>query len=226
MLWTGWGNRVGRITALAAGFLVIGNMAYADVETKTEIKHYTIRGKSAADIVSNMDQRGPIVDGSHALASIEQDFSLKGRLVKTDRCRIKGFGVVTKFEITLPKLRTTNGVPARTLKNFKRFYKKAESHELTHRKIYLGCAKRIDQKVRALRPSKTCSVLEDKVSAIIKKEAQRCEAQHFAFDQKESRRVSRLALMRQALKEFRNPPKREIVLTDLDRLMIERSSGR
>lgn len=200
--------------------------ALAGVETSTKIGHYKIRGKSASDIVRYMEKAGPVVDGTHALASIEQNFSLKGQFVQTNKCRVEGFGIVANFKITLPKLRTKRGVSARTLQNFAAFYRKAHMHELTHRKIYLGCARRIDQRVRALRPQRTCSDLGKRIATIMKRESRTCEAKHAAFDRKESRRVGRSPLMRQAVKEIRRPQKRRSGLSSLDRLMDRRIGER
>ena len=192
---------------LLIGFCAIGLTvpAAAKVKHKTTYKHYTVRGKSSLDLVLYMGRYGPVVGHDRAYGTIHPNPDLEGKLQqKKNYCSTTGFAITFDFLITLPRVYNHKALPRKTRRLFNKFYADTKAHEHTHRKIYLGCARRADRRIQALKKVRLCRQLDDKIGTILKEEFARCEELHKAFDRREAKKLAREPLIKQALIEARN----------------------
>ncbi len=190
--------------AAIAACLVLGVAAAAPAAAKpivkTKYKSYSVPGTSPYALLSYMQTNGPNVNGSHALASTAASIHHKADFKGTNKCRVKNYRVTMTFEITLPKATQAARMPRKVRSRWKQFVSHAKWHENKHKAIWIGCAKRIERKVRSLRASGNCNAVWSRARALAKVELARCDRLHAAFDRKETKRASRIPLIAQALR--------------------------
>ena len=182
--------------------LAMGHSSQASAKPviKTKYKSYSVPGTSPYALLSYMQRNGPNVNGSHALASTAASIHHKADFKGTGNCRIKNYKVTMSFTITLPKAKHISRMPKKVRSRWKQFASHARWHENKHKQIWIGCAQRIERKVRALRARGSCNAVWAKARALAKVELARCDRLHAAFDRKETARASRIPLIAQALR--------------------------
>ncbi len=195
------------VRGLLIGLCVVGlsGPAATKVKHKTTYKHYTVKGKSSLDLVLYMGRYGPVVGHERAYGTIHPNPDLEGKLQqRKNYCSTTGFAITFDFLITLPRVYNHKALPRKTRRLFNKFYADTKAHEHVHRKIYLGCARRADKRIRALKKVKLCRQLDDQIGTILKEEFARCEELHKAFDRREAKKLAKEPLIKQALIEARN----------------------
>ena len=193
---------VGGIAAMLSLALLTGSIAPAEAKptVKTKYKSYSVPGTTAYDLLSYMQRNGPNVNGSHALASTAANIHHKAGFSKNKTCKLKNYRVSMSFVITLPRAKHASRMPRKVRRRWKQFVKHARWHENRHKAIWIGCAGKIERKIRAMGGSSNCDATWAKASAIAKAELARCDRLHAAFDRKETARASKLPLIAQALR--------------------------
>ncbi|MEM7428505.1 MAG: DUF922 domain-containing protein [Pseudomonadota bacterium] len=198
-----FGGKAAAIVALAAGVALAAPVSAKPI-VKTKVKSYSVPGTSPHALLTYMQRNGPNVNGSHALASTAASIHHKADFQGTRNCKIKNYKLTMSFEITLPKATQAKSMKRSVRKRWKQFVSHARWHENRHKAIWLGCAKRIERKVRALSGSSSCNAVWAKAKAVAKVELARCDRLHAAFDRKETARASRIPLIAQALRAPRS----------------------
>ncbi len=188
------------VAAFVAFGVAIAAPASAKPIVKTKFKSYSVPGTSPYALLSYMQRNGPNVNGSHALASTAASIHHKADFKGTKNCRVKNYKLTMTFEITLPKATQASRMPRNVRRRWKQFVSHARWHENKHKAIWMGCARRIEKKVRALRSSGNCNAVWAKARSVAKVQLARCDRLHAAFDRKETARASRIPLIAQALK--------------------------
>ena len=174
--------------------------AMAKPVVKTKYKSYSVPGTSPYALLSYMQRNGPNVNGSHALASTAASIHHKADFTGSSNCKIRNYKVTLSFTITLPKAKHASRMPKKVRSRWKQFASHARWHENKHTQIWIGCAQRIERKVRSLRAKGNCNTVWSKARALAKVELARCDRMHAAFDRKETARASRIPLIAQALR--------------------------
>ena len=174
--------------------------AVAAPNVSTKFKSYSVPGSSAQQLFSHMSRYGPHANGSPALATTAASFSHSAKLDEKRSCRLRDYTVNMSFVITLPKARNQNAMSKPLRKRWKQFASHARWHELQHKAIWIGCAKKIERKVRQIGRQSSCEVAWSKARNIANAELARCDQLHAAFDNKESTRAASLPLIKQALR--------------------------
>ncbi len=168
--------------------------ATAKPAVKTKYTYYTISGTSARNLYQQMISRGPHVSGDRALAATRAETRQSGDFVMRKSCRVKNYKIGINFTIKLPKVANERKLPKRLRRDWRKFYKFVRSHELQHKAIWIGCARQVERKVRAIRAS-TCRSADSQANKIFRAVAKACEAKHDAFDRAEQKRLARHPLV-------------------------------
>lgn len=172
--------------AASLGLLCI--QAVAKPVESTTYRYYAISGETAGDIYMAMVRRGPDVNGINAYASTLATTSQSGRLMQGKSCRIDGYKVRLDFVINLPRLSKENVLAGSTKAKWGQFKSFLKVHEETHRKIWVGCARDLEAKIRSL-SGPSCSGLDKQASKLFAKMRADCQKKHRAFDAAEQKRL-------------------------------------
>lgn len=192
------------VTCLMSTAVGLSSAALAKPVVKTKYKSYSVPGTSPYALLSYMQRNGPSVNGSHALASTAASIHHKADFKGTGNCKIKNYKITMSFTITLPKAKHVSRMPKKVRSRWKQFASHARWHENKHKQIWIGCANRIEKKVRSLRSRGSCNAVWKRARALAKVELARCDRLHAAFDRKETARAARIPLIAQALRAPRS----------------------
>lgn len=174
--------------------------AHAKPKISTSYKSYSVPGKSAQQLFAHMSRYGPHANGGPALATTSASFSHGAKLRHGKGCKLSDYQVSMKFVITLPKARNKKAMSPKLRKRWGQFAAHAKWHEQQHRKIWIRCANKIEARVRRMSARRSCEAAWEKARDIASQELEKCDEQHAAFDRKESKRASKLPLIKQALR--------------------------
>lgn len=196
-------------SATAAAVILLsalgGDAADAAPAFTTRYVFYDVTGDTATGVYISMLKRGPQVNGASAYAATSARPSERGKLELTGSCRFVDYQYRTDFTIHLPKLTDETVLSAMTLERWHKFSRLLVKHEETHRSIWMGCAKEIETRMRALR-SHTCAELDEKAQDIRDQVQNACLAKHAAFDAAEQKRLARHPFVRMVLVSKPNKP--------------------
>ncbi|MCC2112665.1 MAG: DUF922 domain-containing protein [Hyphomicrobiales bacterium] len=196
-------GRAGPILALAIASVLAGmSPSGAEVVTTTEMKTYTVSGTTPLTILHSMLKRGRQIGHAGSMAITYARLSFKADISGGDDCRVRSNRVTASFTISLPQHASETTLPASTRKAFRAFREYAKAHELRHREIYLGCARRADRAILKLRAAGNCSAVARSAKQLWKAEMDRCKAAHATFDKRESARSTKVPLLREAMAAF------------------------
>lgn len=170
---------------------ILGSGAGVRAEIRSDLheKSYLVSGTSAKDVAAFMRRRPFRGDYGPAIANIRPRYTHTFKTEqRKDHCRVTGFRLSIDFTMTLPKARNRRAFDRRTLSAWRSLRGFTRRHELVHRKIYLGCAKRMEQAVLKLRP-RYCGGIGWQVRNIMNEEKRACKERHLAFDRREIKRL-------------------------------------
>lgn len=197
----------GALAATVGALLLVVDAApvAAKPAVTTKVKYYSVPGTSSQALLSYMQRNGPNVNGSRALASASANFRYKADAVASKGCRLKNFRVSANFVITLPRATQKSKMSSGVRKRWRHFVKHARWHENHHKKIWVGCARKIERVVRSMGGQRSCNAAWAKARSIVKSELNRCDKIHAAFDRKETANAPTIPLIAQALRATQTP---------------------
>jgi predicted secreted Zn-dependent protease len=180
------------------GALVLASgVALARPANDTAYEYYSVAGKSAAEIHNNMIRRGPHLSGKNAYALTTMKSAQTGKLIQGKTCRVSDYNVNMSFKMRLPRLRDGVKLSGAERGRWNAFAAFVRRHEETHRAIWLGCAKEMERRVRAI-SAKSCGAWEAAEKKIVAAVVSSCNAKHQAFDAAEQRSLARHPFVRAA----------------------------
>jgi predicted secreted Zn-dependent protease len=180
------------------GALVLASgVALARPANDTAYEYYSVAGKSAAEIHNNMIRRGPHLSGKNAYALTTMKSAQTGKLIQGKTCRVSDYNVNMSFKMRLPRLRDGVKLSGAERGRWNAFAAFVRRHEETHRAIWLGCAKEMERRVRAI-SAKSCGAWEAAEKKIVAAVVFSCNAKHQAFDAAEQRSLARHPFVRAA----------------------------
>jgi predicted secreted Zn-dependent protease len=180
---------VASLAGLAAVLAISGPVDARPHQTTT-YAYYTVSGRSAAEIYRAMLLRGPHVDGQKAYAATSARHKLGGRFIQGASCNLSNISLSFDFKIQLPKLQSDIALTGRTRSNWIAFAAFVRKHEETHRAIWLGCARELEQRLQSLK-AKDCTTAEQQVEKLDTDIWNLCNAKHNAFDAAEQLRLAK-----------------------------------
>jgi predicted secreted Zn-dependent protease len=180
--------------ALAA----IAMMSVADAATikKTDYRFYPVSGNTPYDINQSILRHGPKYGGLSAYGVTTYDYhpSATCATIPGLEARVGSFKMELEFLIKLPKLSSERGLKSDVKASWGKFSSFVRNHEETHRRIWLGCAKSAESKIKALRAT-SCSALTKRIDMVLINMSKSCNRQHEAFDAAEQKRLARHPFM-------------------------------
>ena len=189
---------------------VLGSVEIARAEIRSDLqeKSYVVSGKSAKDVAAFMRRRPFRGDYGPAIANIRPRYTFTFKTdQRRDHCRVTRFQLSIDFTMTLPKARHRQAFDRRTLSAWRSLRGFTRRHELVHRTIYLGCARRVERTVLKLRP-RYCGGIGWQIRKVLNAEKRACRERHLAFDRREIRRLTRTTVFSNwhAVNGTRNAP--------------------
>jgi predicted secreted Zn-dependent protease len=174
-----------------AVFLSIGiaDRAAAEVVAQTSFSYFDIRGTTADELDQALNARGPKAMGassSHPGATRIRFGGQATYVESNGRCQIGGAKVTVDTEIILPRWRDRHHAQAGLPEVWDRLSADIRRHELRHAEIARTHARMMEKAILALRPAKTCDLLQDRVSAESAREITLHDADQQRFDRVEA----------------------------------------
>ena len=182
---------------LAHAIFAFNGGAQAKVTSELKERPYKVWGSSPRALVSYMYRRPFRGDYGPALANIRPKYQLKLSTTKgrDGQCRVARSHLHIRFVMTLPAAQQSQNFSHRTRSYWNAFRRFTRRHELTHRRIYLGCARSVDREFMRLR-ARSCRQLIHQARRKLAQSRRLCEVKHRAFDRREFPRVPQLSLFR------------------------------
>ena len=176
------------LTALLCGFaFATGAQARPKVTVKT--KHYDVRGKTGADILRQINRKGPrhgfLV---RAIAQTQYTLSYGFESVQTSKdCRVTKAEVKMDIVYVYPRLRSK--VSGKLNKRWKRFLSGVRKHEEVHGKLARQMAAATEKSLLATRVKgkRGCRKIKRVAKRNAEKVFKKYERQQVSFDKKEHR---------------------------------------
>jgi predicted secreted Zn-dependent protease len=192
-----------RIACLPLAVLLscgIAGRAAAELVAQTSFSYFDIRGNTADELDEALNARGPKAMGassSHPGATRIRFGGQATYVESNGRCHIGGAKVTVDTEIILPRWRDRRHAQAGLPGVWERLSADIRRHELKHAEIARTHARMMEKALLALRPEKTCDLLQDRVSAESASEIAFHDADQERFDRVEAAsfqsRMQRLA---------------------------------
>lgn len=181
-------------TALA----VVALVSIADAATirKTDYRYYAVSGVTPYDINQSILRHGPKYGGLSAYGVTTYDYRPSASCASAPGidARVATFKMELQFLIKLPKLSSEKNLKSDVKASWGKFSSFVRAHEETHRRIWFGCAKSAETKIKALRAS-SCSALTKRIDQVLLTMGKSCNKQHEAFDAAEQKRLARHPFM-------------------------------
>jgi predicted secreted Zn-dependent protease len=188
--------------ATAAGLLLICGMTASAAKPRVSVdyQYYPVNGTTVLQLLRALHLHGPTVNGEGAYAAtMITDFRQGGTPIAGASCRIPDYTQFLRFTIILPAARDVPQASSRVRAAWRSFYAFVKRHEETHKSIWVGCAARMEARVRALK-APTCDAFAARATQILSQETVACSRKHDAFDRAERVRLRAQPLIRQALR--------------------------
>ncbi len=168
--------------------------AYAAPRIATKTEYFTVKGSTPGEVLNSILARGPGGNSGVAMATTNASYNQRVEPRGKKGCRIR-----LNVTITMKLPRLAKSSRSRSVrKAWGGFIRYIKRHERRHRSIYIGCAKKMDRKVRAAVRKLGCRKSQSRVRAILQNENARCDRLNAAYDRRERPRIRRLPLVRRA----------------------------
>jgi predicted secreted Zn-dependent protease len=190
------GSAMRRCVGLVLAALAVVSSADAATVKRTNYRYYPVAGATAYDINQSILRHGPKYGGLSAYGVTTYDYKPSATCSYspgTD-AHVGSFKMELEFQIKLPKLSSEQSLRSDVRSTWGKFASFVKSHEETHRRIWMGCAKTAESKIQSLR-AKSCSALTSRIDGVLLTMAKSCNKKHEAFDAAEQKRLTRHPFM-------------------------------
>jgi predicted secreted Zn-dependent protease len=176
--------------------IAVVSVAQAATVKKTDYRYYPVTGATPYDINQSILRHGPKYGGLSAYGVTTYDYKPSATCASAPGAdaRVGSFKMELQFQIKLPKLSTEKSLRSDVRSSWGKFSSFVKSHEETHRRIWMGCAKSAESKIQSLRAN-SCSALTKRIDQVLMNMAQSCNKKHEAFDAAEQKRLARHPFM-------------------------------
>ncbi|MEZ5870656.1 MAG: DUF922 domain-containing protein [Nitratireductor sp.] len=182
---------------VAAGNLVIGAAAQAEVKVSESTKYYSVSGRSGLELGKAMlVGGGKTIRLRHAIAATATKFNVSNPVlaVENGRCKIKSLRVDLGLTYYYPKWNGRSRASAAVRKSWDVFYQELVKHEKTHGKIAIEYARKLENEL--LRTSGTalarCADFTAVASFRVRNLANELKRKQADFDRREGLSTSRI----------------------------------
>ena len=156
----------------------------ADVHVEDRVEYYPIEGRTARDLVAQMDALGPIrsVTGRRASGYTASEVLWEhSREMHEGTCRVRHLDVSVTIVTTLPKWVAKHREPGLTVR-WKGFMANLLAHEATHREHMLLAAAAVRRAILAIPPQSDCRSLERAIDRAARQQTRHYAAESRKYD--------------------------------------------
>ncbi|MDP9839423.1 putative secreted Zn-dependent protease [Neorhizobium huautlense] len=168
-------------------------VAAQPVVSKT-YSYFTIGGKTAEELDSELERRGPLTRHTGARHPGATEIKFGGEVSYVDRggrCSIGAVKVTVRTHIILPRWRNRNAATGNLARIWDALSADIKRHEERHAEIARTHARTLEAKLRAIRPANSCDILEGKVGEISREAIEAHDREQIRFDAIESKNFDR-----------------------------------
>jgi predicted secreted Zn-dependent protease len=194
-----------RCVGLVLSALAVFSSADAATIKQTNYRYYPVSGSTPYDINQSILRHGPKYGGLSAYGVTTYDYKPSATCAYSPgtEAKVGSFKMELEFQIKLPKLSSEKSLRSDVRSTWGKFASFVKSHEETHRRIWMGCARSAESKIQSLRAN-SCSALTGRIDQVLLKMAQSCNKKHEAFDAAEQKRLARHPFMQKVRNGARN----------------------
>lgn len=162
--------------------------AEAETIVRKTISHFTISGKTAAELDQQLAKRGPKVTGMERHPGATQ-IKFSGTVTYRNtgnQCSVSKARVVVNIGIILPRWSHRRGASPNLVFLWDTLFSDIRRHEERHAEIAVNHARTMEKRLLALSPRSTCEELANKVSDTTDDEVALHDADQQRFDRTEA----------------------------------------
>ncbi|MGI2032130.1 DUF922 domain-containing Zn-dependent protease [Rhizobium panacihumi] len=156
--------------------------------TKT-YSYFSIGGKTAEDLDSELERRGPLTRHTGARHPGATEIKFGGEVSYVERggrCSIGAVKVTVRTHIILPRWKNRRSATGTLATIWDTLSADIKRHEERHAEIARTHARTLEAKLRAIRPAGNCDTLERRVGEISREAIEKHDADQVRFDMIES----------------------------------------
>ena len=170
------------VASMLVTFATAAEPALAKPIVRIRYQYFTVSGMDASALHQSLVQKGPTVNGDKAYAATEVAGGQDGSLAPgAAGCRIANYRMKLDFTMRLPKLRPGVTLSPGLRSRWQSFEGFVRQHEGVHRDIWVGCATKVEQAVRAI-SARNCEAAQAMATGILNQMWKECAKKHDAFD--------------------------------------------
>lgn len=171
----------------------------AEIVSHAKVSYFTVEGSTPAEIYRNILDRGPLVNGSRALASITTQTTQDGDLDEQGGiCRVTNYVITLDFTIQRPRIANEQVLPPADHALWQQMNTFIETHENQHKSVWSACAADLDAHIETLQ-APTCEELGKNAEALWEDMLASCDKTQRHYDEEQSRALMKQPFMQRAL---------------------------
>ncbi len=174
--------------ALLLAFCMPG-VADAEVLARKSISYFDIKGNTADELDTALNERGPLAMGSSSHHPGATKIRFGGNATYSEasgRCYISGVKVTVDTEIILPRWRDRRHANKQLSLIWDALEADIRRHENRHVEIARQHARQMERQILSLPSAGNCDALQEKANAITERETERHDADQARFDRIEA----------------------------------------
>ncbi|MBC2773236.1 DUF922 domain-containing protein [Rhizobium sp. AQ_MP] len=143
--------------------------ASAEVVVQKSTTYFKIGGRTAAELDAEMARKGPFTQASGSRHPGATQIRFGGDLTYTrrgNRCAIDDVRVTVETKLILPRWKNRKTASKDMALLWDALAADIKRHEERHAEIARQHAKQLEQRLKKLRPARTCEILQDQVSVV------------------------------------------------------------
>ncbi len=151
--------------------------------------YFSIGGKTAEELDSELERRGPLTRHTGARHPGATEIRFGGEVSYVDRggrCSIGAVKVTVRTHIILPRWKNRKAATGTLATIWDTLAADIKRHEERHAEIARTHARALEAKLRAIRPAGNCDLLEKRVGELSREAIEKHDADQVRFDMIES----------------------------------------
>lgn len=168
-----------------AGILPYGQASETEeggVKISTKYNYYSISGATSEELHAQINQLGPLQDGSHWAGMTQSRYSFSYQYQQNQAsCSLRTVKVQVEIVFVMPRWDGSPGASAELVRRWNSFNSALQTHENGHREIIVQNLKGLYNTLVSLSPSR-CDQLKARLEGIVSKTSEQIDAQNAQYD--------------------------------------------
>lgn len=177
------------LTPVFVAPVFVAQSASAETIVRKSIHHFTIGGKTAAELDHQLETKGPHTQTTGARHPGATKIRFGGTMdyvKKSGSCKIGNTKVTLAITIIVPHWKNRNSTNSELALIWDTLSADIKRHEDRHAEIAVQHARDLDRRLKALPPASNCEVLAEKVSDLTDEVTREHDADQIRFDRIEA----------------------------------------